>query len=79
MQAFGIDIGGSGIKGAPVDLETGALAGERLRLETPLPATPDAVAVEHVMAGEATDEIGTAGADENVVAVVAVEGGHGVP
>ncbi len=45
MQAFGIDIGGSGIKGAPVDLETGALAGERLRLETPLPATPDAVAV----------------------------------
>lgn len=43
-QAFGIDIGGSGIKGAPVDLSTGALTAERLRIETPVPSTPDAVA-----------------------------------
>lgn len=42
MQTFGIDIGGSGIKGAPVDLATGKLAAERLRLKTPEPATPDA-------------------------------------
>lgn len=42
--AFGIDIGGSGIKGAPVDLGTGELAGERVRLATPQPSTPDAVA-----------------------------------
>lgn len=41
---FGIDIGGSGIKGAPVDLEAGRLAGERLRIPTPQPATPEAVA-----------------------------------
>lgn len=41
---FGIDIGGSGIKGAPVDLEKGEFATERLRIETPQPATPDAVA-----------------------------------
>jgi polyphosphate glucokinase len=34
-QAFGIDIGGSGIKGAPVDVVTGALTGERVRLPTP--------------------------------------------
>ncbi|MDR1450690.1 MAG: ROK family protein [Propionibacteriaceae bacterium] len=42
--AFGIDIGGSGIKGAPVDLSAGSLAGERCRLATPQPATPKAVA-----------------------------------
>lgn len=42
--AFGIDIGGSGIKGAPVDLVRGEFAGERVRIPTPQPATPDAVA-----------------------------------
>lgn len=41
---FGIDIGGSGIKGAYVDLETGDFVGERLRIETPKRSTPDAVA-----------------------------------
>ena len=41
---LGIDIGGSGIKGAPVDLETGGLAAERHRIETPQPSKPDAVA-----------------------------------
>ena len=43
-HAFGIDIGGSGIKGAPVDLAHGEFASERLRLETPQPATPSAIA-----------------------------------
>lgn len=43
MEILGIDIGGSGIKGAPVDTETGELTRERFRLETPQPATPDAV------------------------------------
>lgn len=42
--ALGIDVGGSGIKGAPVDLRTGELSAERLRVETPQPSTPDAVA-----------------------------------
>ncbi len=41
---FGIDIGGSGIKGAVVDVETGLLATERLKLPTPQPSVPDAVA-----------------------------------
>lgn len=41
---FGIDFGGSGIKGAPVDVETGELTGSRVRIDTPQPATPDAVA-----------------------------------
>ena len=44
MDILGIDIGGSGIKGAPVDLNHGILAAERLRIATPQPATPDAVA-----------------------------------
>lgn len=42
--AFGIDVGGSGIKGAPVDLTTGEFAAERVRIPTPQPSTPEAVA-----------------------------------
>jgi len=44
MQVLGIDFGGSGIKGAPVDLETGTLTRDRHRIDTPSPATPEAVA-----------------------------------
>ncbi|MET3983160.1 polyphosphate--glucose phosphotransferase [Streptomyces sp. PvR034] len=44
MQIFGVDIGGSGIKGAPVDLDRGDLAQERHKVLTPHPATPDGVA-----------------------------------
>lgn len=43
-HGFGIDIGGSGIKGCVVDLATGQLDGERSRIPTPKPATPDAMA-----------------------------------
>ncbi len=43
MQGFGVDIGGSGIKGCLVDLEAGALVGERIRVETPKPSVPEAV------------------------------------
>ena len=43
MEILGIDIGGSGIKGAPVDIEQGRLLTERLRIDTPQPSTPDAV------------------------------------
>lgn len=41
---IGVDIGGSGVKAAPVDLGSGDLAEERVRIDTPHPATPDAVA-----------------------------------
>jgi polyphosphate glucokinase len=44
VQVFGIDIGGSGIKGAPVDTAQGKLLAERVKIETPQPAVPDAVA-----------------------------------
>ncbi|MCX5204465.1 ROK family protein [Streptomyces sp. NBC_00237] len=43
MNVFGVDIGGSGIKGAPVDLERGDLAEPRHKVLTPHPATPDSV------------------------------------
>lgn len=43
MQALGIDIGGSGVKGAPVDLNKGEMLDDRFRIPTPQPATPEAV------------------------------------
>jgi polyphosphate glucokinase len=43
MHVLGIDIGGTGIKGAPVDVATGKLLDERKKLATPQPATPKAV------------------------------------
>jgi polyphosphate glucokinase len=43
-RGFGVDIGGSGIKGSLVDTGAGVLAEERMRIPTPQPSTPDAVA-----------------------------------
>jgi len=43
MEILGIDIGGSGIKGAPVDVDKGEMVAERHRIDTPQPSTPDAV------------------------------------
>ena len=42
-QAFGVDIGGSGIKAAPVNLEKGEFAEPRLKILTPEVSTPKAV------------------------------------
>jgi polyphosphate glucokinase len=60
-SAFGVDIGGTGIKGAIVDLATGALRTERVKYPTPHPSTPDAVAavVARLVAGaDWTGEVG---------------------
>ncbi len=43
MKILGIDVGGTGIKGAVIDTVTGELAGERVRIESPRPATPESV------------------------------------
>jgi polyphosphate glucokinase len=43
VQGFGVDIGGSGIKGCVVDLDRGELVGERVRIPTPQPSLPDPV------------------------------------
>lgn len=43
-QGFGVDVGGSGIKGGIVDLLTGELVGDRFKIDTPQPSTPDSVA-----------------------------------
>lgn len=40
----GIDVGGSGVKGAIVNMNTGEFASERVKVETPQPATPESVA-----------------------------------
>jgi polyphosphate glucokinase len=44
MQVLGIDVGGSGIKGAPVSIATGQLLTERLRIKTPKGAEPESIA-----------------------------------
>lgn len=44
MEVLGVDIGGSGIKAAPVDVTAGALTRERIKVATPQPAKPKAVA-----------------------------------
>jgi polyphosphate glucokinase len=59
-RGFGIDIGGSGIKGAPVDLDGGHFAAERLRIPTPSPSSPGAVAdVVADIVGSFGEESGT--------------------
>lgn len=55
---FGVDIGGSGVKGAPVDIGAGELVGERVRVETPEPATPEAVAE---VVADIVDSVGGSG------------------
>jgi polyphosphate glucokinase len=42
-MAIGVDVGGSGIKAAVVDIDTGAIHSDRLRVPTPMPSTPDRV------------------------------------
>lgn len=58
---FGIDIGGSGIKGARVNMDDGEFVGERIKIRTPQPATPEAVAqtvAEIVRTAEWTAPVG---------------------
>ncbi len=56
VHPIGVDFGGSGIKAAPVDLLRGEFAAERIRIPTPEPATPQAVAE---VVAELLDRIGT--------------------
>jgi polyphosphate glucokinase len=53
----GIDIGGTGIKAAPVDLDAGKLSAERVREPTPDPSTPQAIAnvVARLVAGSGVE------------------------
>ncbi|MBK6363794.1 MAG: ROK family protein [Saprospiraceae bacterium] len=43
MEVLGIDVGATGIKGSIVDLSTGTLIGEKVKMKTPSPATPDSI------------------------------------
>jgi polyphosphate glucokinase len=61
VQVLGIDIGGTGIKAAPVDTTKGTLLTERVKVETPHPAQPDAVAAvvaQHVKNFDWTGPVG---------------------
>lgn len=58
QRGLGVDIGGSGIKGGLVDLRAGALIGDRFRLDTPRPATPQAVGE---FAGKVVEHFGWTG------------------
>ncbi len=55
---IGVDIGGTGIKGAPVDVRQGTLTEDRVRVLTPSPATPDRVADA---VGQVLADLGVAG------------------
>jgi polyphosphate glucokinase len=46
VEVLGIDIGGSGIKAAPVDVTAGTLSRERIKVATPQPSLPEALAAE---------------------------------
>ena len=59
---LGVDIGGSGVKGAPVDLTSAELTDDRFRLETPQPATPEAVTETFAAVVEHFDTDGPIGA-----------------
>ncbi len=43
MEVLGLDIGGTGIKGAPVDIDKGVFTQDRFRISTPRPSTPENV------------------------------------
>lgn len=58
QHILGIDIGGSGIKGAPVDLGEGRFASDRVRIPTPEESTPEAVAdVAAQVVAELADQV----------------------
>ena len=61
MQILGVDIGGSGIKGAIVDTTTGTLLTERHRIPTPQPATPEAMAATLKQLAEHFEWVGPIG------------------
>jgi polyphosphate glucokinase len=58
---LGIDVGGTGIKGAPVEVRTGKLLHDRHRVLTPHPSTPDAVAETVAEVADAFDTTGPVG------------------
>ena len=80
---LGIDLGGTGIKGAPVDTRTGQLLADRHRILTPQPATPDAVAEVVGELAKFFDWTGPSGAtfpavSKHGVATTAANVGYGV-
>ena len=75
MLRIGVDFGGTGIKGAVVDLDLGELASDRHRIPTPHPSTPAAVAATiAAVVDEVTDETACDGPIGCAVPAVVVKG-----
>ena len=55
--AIGVDVGGSGIKAAVVDVEAGRLRSERIRVPTPMPSTPGRGPRLDLSGGQAAREV----------------------
>lgn len=72
---FGVDIGGSGIKGAPVDLDAGRFGAERARIPTPTPSTTAAVAS---VVGQIVRGFGEAAGDQPIGVTFPAVIQHGV-
>jgi len=76
-------VGGSGVKAGIVDVESGELISERLRLDTPEPSTPDAVAATVKELVDQLDAPGPIGLgserDDEEVGLVRLEVGHDAP
>lgn len=72
---LGIDVGGSGIKGAPVNLETGELVADRLRIATPAKSTPKNVAA---VVGEIIEHFSSTIGDTPVGLTIPAPVVHGV-
>jgi polyphosphate glucokinase len=70
-NVFGLDIGGSGIKGAPVDLSRGELVGDRVRLVTPVGAKVNEIAKT---AGEVVASFGYSGLAGAAFPAVIIDG-----
>ena len=61
MHILGIDVGGTGVKGAIIETATGKLTSERLRIQTPNPATPESIGLTVKGAGERPHWFGPTG------------------
>ena len=69
---LGIDIGGTGIKGAPVDSRSGQLLADRHRILTPHPATPDAVTGVVAELGGSTSHLASLARERGIPMVLGV-------
>jgi len=78
--AIGIDFGGSGIKGAVVDVRSGEFVGDRVRIPTPQPSAPrEVVGVMDTLVGRLVQQLQESGMDFSATDLARLPVGVGVP